>query len=194
MNLEQHQNRDDMKVWLSKNEIEKLTDAARRTGTQEQIAVGLGVYCGLRTHEMLDVAPKHVHETDAGIILRIWHGKGDKYRETPIPSELATTIRTVGDIRGDEDSPVLDVTTTRSLRNALYRVIERIDDDDPAWQHLSMHDLRRSWAEQMRSQDVDAMVVLDWGGWNDLETFLDHYKGTSTPEAQRRERQKVSWL
>jgi len=35
------------------------------------------------------------------------------------------------------------------------------------------------------------MVVCDWGGWNDLDTFLDHYRGTHTSEAQRRERQKV---
>ena len=42
--------------------------------------------------------------------------------------------------------------------------------------------------------DVDAMVVCDWGGWNDLDTFLDHYRGTNSPEAQRRERDKVDWL
>jgi hypothetical protein len=38
------------------------------------------------------------------------------------------------------------------------------------------------------------MVICDWGGWNDLDTFLDHYRRTHTPEAQRRERQKVDWL
>jgi predicted CopG family antitoxin len=26
------------------------------------------------------------------------------------------------------------------------------------------------------------MVVCDWGGWDDLETFLDHYKGTHSPK------------
>ena len=29
------------------------------------------------------------------------------------------------------------------------------------------------------------MVVCGWGDWNDLDTFLDHYRGTHTPEAQR---------
>ena len=66
--------------------------------------------------------------------------------------------------------------------------------DDQGWNHLSFHDLRASWATQMRSADVDAMVVCDWGGWNDLDTFLEHYRGTATPEAQRREREKVDWL
>jgi hypothetical protein len=38
------------------------------------------------------------------------------------------------------------------------------------------------------------MVVCDWGGWNDLDTSLDHYRGTHTPKPQRRERETVDWL
>ena len=57
-----------------------------------------------------------------------------------------------------------------------------------------MHDLRRTWATSLDNKNVDAMVVCDWGGWNDLDTFLDHYRGANSPEAQRRERDKVDWL
>jgi len=38
------------------------------------------------------------------------------------------------------------------------------------------------------------MFVCDWGGWSDLETFFDHYRGTFSPEAQRRQRETVAWL
>jgi hypothetical protein len=38
------------------------------------------------------------------------------------------------------------------------------------------------------------MIVCDWGGWNDLETFLEHYRGKFSPEEQRRQREKVAWL
>jgi integrase len=65
---------------------------------------------------------------------------------------------------------------------------------DEGWQYLGFHDLRRTWAMQLLGGDVDAMVVCNRGGWSDLETFLDHYRGTSTPEAQRRERAKVEGL
>jgi hypothetical protein len=37
------------------------------------------------------------------------------------------------------------------------------------------------------------MVVCDWGGWDDLDTFLDHYRGTHA-RPQLRERGKVEWL
>lgn len=45
------------------------------------------------------------------------------------------------------------------------------------WAHLSMHDLRRTWATSLKGEDVDAMIGCDWGGWSDLERFLEHYRG-----------------
>jgi len=193
VNLDQHDQRADMKVWLSQEEIGQLLDATK--STQERIVIGLGVRCGLRSHEILDVAPRHVHDTNKGWILRVHHGKGDKYRETPIPRELVGIIQTAQDYRDAPDTQsIVDVTTTRSLRRLLERVVDRIDSDDAGWQELSMHDLRRTWATQLRGADVDPLVVMDWGGWNKLDTFLDHYRGTSTPESQRRERNKADWL
>lgn len=196
MNLEQHKERGDMKVWLSQDEIDLLlqqyTDDPER-----EIALSLGVRCGLRSHEVLDVAPSHVHDTEAGMMLRIWHGKGDKMRETPMPENLATTIRAIDNFRNeDSDNAILSITSTRSLRRWVRNAAEACYEEtgDEGWNHLSFHDLRATWATQLRGADADAMVVCDWGGWNDLETFLDHYRGTSTPESQRREREKVEWL
>jgi integrase len=191
MNLEQHANKDSMKVWLSSSEVDQLLDAAKNT--THEIALGLMVRSGLRSHEVLDVTPEHVRDTDAGTMLRVWHGKGDKYRETPLPDDLAGMIRMIGEMQG-QSSPVVDITTTRGLRKWVRRAADNVDSDDPAWQHVTPHDLRRTWATQLRGEDADPLVVCDWGGWNDLETFLEHYRGTSTPEAQRREREKVDWL
>jgi len=205
MNLEQHAGRDDMKVWLSTtgnpSEVEQLINTAR--GSSERIAYQLGAYCGLRSEEITMVTPEDVVDTDAGMMLRVPAGKGDKYRETPIPRDLATTIQTADEYR-EEPSHHPIVTSqsaskgasTRSLRRWMQRARETLveETDEQYWEHLTFHDLRRTWASSLRSADVDAMVVCDWGGWEDLETFLDHYRGTSTPEAQRRERQKVDWL
>ena len=193
MNLREHDQRDDMKVWLSQGEVEALLDAT--DDTTERIALALGARCGLRSHEVLDAAPEHVVDTDAGTMLRVHHGKGDKYRETPVPRDLATTIRTVDDVRPEPSShSLVDITSTRSLRRWVRRAAGAVDDDDPGWAHLTFHDLRRTWATALASADVDPLLVCDWGGWNDLETFLEHYRGTFSPEAQQRERGKVDWL
>jgi len=191
MNLEQHKNRDDMKVWLSKDEIDAML-AATDDVTRE-IALSLMVRSGLRSHEVLDVQPQYVHDTQAGIMLRVWHGKGDKYRETPLPRDLAGMIRMVAEHQ-DETADVVPVTTTRALRNWVADAADSVESDDKGWSHVTPHDLRRTWATQLHGADVDPLVVMDWGGWSDLETFLDHYRGTSTPEAQARERSKVDWL
>lgn len=77
-----------------------------------------------------------------------------------------------------------------------WLVSSRLSGSIPVWVFSPSrhHDLRRTWATSLRSADVDAMVVCDWGGWDDLETFLDHYRGVHSPEAQKRERNKVDWL
>ncbi|MDG5778940.1 site-specific integrase [Haloarculaceae archaeon H-GB2-1] len=195
MNLEDYENQDGMKVWLSEREIEQLL--GQFEDTERRIAVSLAVRCGLRSAEVLDVAPEHVVDTDAGTMLRVWSSaKTDKYRETPMPPNLATTIRTVGDVREKPtDDPLVDA-STRTLRRWMDKATEELREasGEPGWQFVGMHDLRRTWATSLRSADVDAMVVCDWGGWDDLETFLDHYRGTHSPEAQLREREKVEWL
>ncbi|QLC33636.1 site-specific integrase [Halarchaeum sp. CBA1220] len=195
MNLREHDTRDDMKVWLSTREVDDLLDAA--DNQQQRIALELGARCGLRSHEVLDVAPEDVVDTDAGTVLRVWHGKGDKYRETPVPRDLATTIRTVDEYRDAESSvSLLDITTTRTLRRWVERAAHALAEEhgEPGWREVTFHDLRRTWATNLRSADVDALLVCDWGGWNDLDTFLEHYRGTHSPESQKRERDKVEWL
>ncbi len=195
MNLQQHENRDDMKVWLSQNEVEQLLEAAE--GTQQRIAFALGARCGLRSHEVLDVAPEDIVNTDAGTMLRVWHGKGDKFRETPVPRDLATTINTIDDYRdAPASSSLVEVSSTRSLRRWVQSAADQLHKQtgDVGWSHLGFHDLRRTWATGLASEDVDPLLVCDWGGWNDLETFLEHYRGSYSPEAQKRERKKVAWL
>jgi integrase len=194
MNLEEYENQDGMKVWLSDGEVAKLLD--HYDDTERYIAVALGARCGLRSEETVRVTPEDVVSTDAGQMLRVAGAKGGGYRETPIPDGLTTRISTAADMRSEpSDAPLVD-TSKRTIRRWIAdgRVALAEQTGDEYWQHLGYHDLRRTWATSLRSADVDAMVVCDWGGWDDLETFLDHYKGTHSPEAQKRERQKVDWL
>jgi integrase len=195
MNLREHDDHDGMKVWLSEAEVTQLLDAA--ADTERRIGLALGARCGLRSKEWLDVTPRHVVDTDAGTMLRVPSGKGDKYRETPMPSSLATTIRTVADVRDDgPGDPILSVSSTRSLRRWVDDTAEELaaETEDSGWLELTTHDLRRTWATHLADADVDPLHALDWGGWADLQTFLEHYKGAYSPAATRRAREKVEWL
>lgn len=196
MNLEPYDDKEGMKVWLSTDEVDQLLRADALDEAERRLAVEFGVRCGLRSHEVLDVCPENVVDTDAGPMIRVWKGKGDKFRETPIPELLAERVHTINEYRSeDADEPLID-RETRTLRRWVEYAREELaaETGDEGWNYLGFHDLRRTWATQLQGADCDAMVVCDWGGWDDLETFLDHYRGTSTPEAQRREREKVDWL
>lgn len=70
----------------------------------------------------------------------------------------------------------------------------REETGDEGWSYLVFHDLRRTWATALASADVDPLLVCNWGGWNDLDTFLEHYRGSYALEAQRKKRKKVDWL
>lgn len=200
MNLQEHADRDDMKVWLSQDEINMLLDAA--DGPNQRLAYALGVRCGLRSEEITKVTPEDVVDSDAGPMLIVEDGKYGKYRETPVPAELKNTIETAAEYRDeDSDYPIVMSqspecgVSTRTLRRWIKSTREQLAEvDDDRWQYLTMHDLRRTWATQLKAADVDALLVCDWGGWDDLETFLDAYRGTYSPEVQREERKKASWL
>ena len=196
MFTKEHNKRDDPKVWLSQDETEQLIEAA--DSTEKEVALSLGVKCGLRSAEVLEATPSDISETDViGSMLKVVDGKGGKDRQTPIPTELKTQIETANEYREEsDDEPIISVSTTQSLRNWIQDTAATLADetDNDEWLSLSFHDLRRTWATHLVSQDVDPLVVCDWGGWQDLETFLDHYKGQYSPDAQRRERSKVEWL
>ena len=200
MFTEPHTDRDDKKVWLSAEEVDELLAAA--DGPTQRLAYQLGVRCGLRSEEVTDVTPQDVRDQDGGPILLVQEGKGDKYRETPIPPSVAQHIEIAAEQRPEpDDYPIVTSqsstkgVSTRTLRRWIEATGDELGEDgDPRWSELTFHDLRRTWATQLKGQDVDALLVCDWGGWDDLETFLEHYRGTYAPDVQKRERRKVEWL
>lgn len=201
MFTQDHDGKDGKKVWLGTDEVDQLL--AQPANETKRIAYALGVRCGLRSEEITDVRPADIVDSDAGKFLLVRDGKGSKYREAPIPPELANTVRTAAEYRPeDRDEPIVTSqsstsgATTRTLRRWIEADREALADEtgDGRWEYLTMHDLRRTWATQLKGANVDSLLVCDWGGWEDLETFLDHYRGTYAPDVQLREREKVAWL
>jgi hypothetical protein len=46
----------------------------------------------------------------------------------------------------------------------------------------------------MIQANVENLLIMEYGGWSDIETFQDHYASIHDPEFQRDEQEKVSWL
>lgn len=146
---------------------------------------------GLRSEEVLQVRLKDVVDTEAGPRVYVFDGKREKDRQTMAPLELVSFAETVIEYGGREiDKPFIETKYPETLRRWVKRTVQKMHEKtgDPGWQYLSPHDLRGTWAtELVKAHSVDPMWVMDWGGWEDIDTFREHYEGAYTPDVQRRE-------
>lgn len=194
MQLKNHAVKDGKKVWLTSDELTRFLATADTT--PQKIAFGLGARCGLRAAEIVAVTPPDIVESQAGTFVRVWDGKGSKYRETPIPLGLAATIDAYADTRqGNADVPLVD-RSTRTIQRWVETAANTLhaEDNDEGWKNLIPHDLRRTWGTLLVEDDVEPGMVMEWGGWEDWETFREHYLGAYSMTKQQEERAKVSWL
>jgi integrase len=198
MRLDDYPERDGKRVWLSQSdendEVAALIDEAK--SPEQEIAFRLGVQAGLRREEIASVTSNDFTHAPDGF-LRVWnnYAKRGKYRETPIPKELASSVRTLSYER-DPDEPIIDVEP-----NSIYRWVKRAGErryaatGDEGWTFLDVHDLRRTWGGHLLWDcGVLPAVVMSWGGWEDWETFRNHYLGEMSPAAAEREREKISFV
>lgn len=192
MRLKDYDTRDGKRVWLSEKEISHLLENTDSEHAEMDIALILAARCGLRRNEITDVTPAHLVTNDTGQIVRVWEGKADKYREVPAPTEVMQLA--LGMAR-DPDEPLVSVdpsTVYDWVQRAAQRC--RAESRDEGWKYVGPHDLRRSWGVRLLESGVLPSVVMEWGGWEDWQTFRNHYLAEFSPEALRRERGKVGWL
>jgi integrase len=190
MQLRQFEERDDSKaVWLNRDELEALLDKTQNE--HQRLALGLMARSGMRVSEAIAIRGEDMIKTEAGKMARVWQGKGDKYRETPVSQEswwLGSALDTgEGSLTGAAKRTVQS--WVERAADAMYEETEEV-----GWRYVSAHDLRRSWATLLIHGDVEPLLVLDWGGWSDYKTFRDHYMSINSPEYQAEERKKVDWL
>ncbi|MDR9381822.1 MAG: tyrosine-type recombinase/integrase, partial [Natronomonas sp.] len=86
MQLRQFEERENSKaVWMNEPELEHLLD--QTDGEEQRFALGLMARSGLRVSEAIAVRAEDLIKTEAGLMVRVWAGKGDKYREAPVAQE-----------------------------------------------------------------------------------------------------------
>lgn len=198
MRLKDYDERDGKRVWLSEDELDLLLDHTDPEHPEMDVAMILAGRCGLRRKEITGddeqpgVRPSDLVNNATGQIVRVWHGKGDKYREVPAPGELTQLALGMG---RDPDEPLVTVDPS-TVYDWVARCRDRCraETGDEGWKFVGPHDLRRSWGVRLLESGVVPSVVMEWGGWDDWETFRNHYLAEFSPEALRRERGKVPWL
>lgn len=154
----------------------------------KQVAIRLMLESGLRVEEVPRVTANDLQYSEDGDYhqLKVREAKRGR-RDTVVPVSLAQQIRTVSNI---QDGGVVVEVTPRTVRNWVYEAAEALREEtgEPDWGKVSPHDLRRSWATGLIQSGVPESDVMDYGGWENYETFRDHYYQPS--EEQRGQRLK----
>jgi integrase len=174
------------RVWLSESEQDALA-SYYADDLVRQVSIRLMLH-GLRSDEVTRVARSHIRRLDAedeAYKLRVPEGKTG-YRETPLRASLRTQLVALSGAQGTRggraDAPVADV-TTRTLARWVDEAADALAEEtgEENWQHVSCHDLRRSWATttyyRLHASDVAKSLLMRWGGWSDEETFEQNYLG-----------------
>lgn len=168
---------DQMRVRLSQRELEQVYQAVSND-MEKEIALRLMGEAGLRSAEVTDVTMEHVEPMEveeSRFKLVVPNGKGDKRRETVISSALRDKMQAYSQAHATGSEPIVD-RTTRTLQNWVTDVREQQNGE--GWEYVSTHDLRRSWANELLESGTSVPVVMQLGGWEDYETFRDHYLDT----------------
>ncbi|MFC7069506.1 site-specific integrase [Halobaculum lipolyticum] len=194
------------RVWLSRSEQDRLVDQFAES-PRKALALRLGL-CGLRADEIPRVAREHVRQIDAereAYKLVIPTAKRGK-RETPLPEETKTLLVTTANARGlAKDEPVID-RVTKTVQRWASTAAEQLDDAEPAkaWNHVTFHDLRRTWATDtfytlaFHGVPIAEELTMGWGGWAMSEsgrrTFRENYLGPEPDHIAHQAMEKAALL
>jgi integrase len=153
--------------------------------------------CGLRADEVSYPADQHPRWSEDGAVwLFEVRGKNTaggepKVRDAWMPEPVADDIHKCSRERGlAADDPWVQASTStvrRWVREARQQLLK--ETDNWRWEHVSSHDLRRSWATyHLVERQVDVRTMMAIGGWSDysaIEPYLNEPTETRIGEAMR---------
>jgi hypothetical protein len=184
---------DEVKCWLTREQLERLERAAGRKGWEREIAIQLMGRCGLRASEVPYPSDRHLrwHDEADSWLLEVrgknTSGGEKKTRDVWVPEQIARDINKYVRERGmDRDEQLVD-RSVRTVRRWVDEAAETVaencgpDEQPERWVEVSSHDLRRSWATyHLVERGADVRTMMAVGGWSDYDA-IEPYLNEPTP-------------
>lgn len=188
MRLEATSAANEVKVWLTDQEVEDLRRAT--VSYRDDIIIQLVAFVGLRAFEMPQVCPQHIKTTENGQYrLRVPQGKdttgsGGKPRDAFLPADVERALQQYQNAENIAPrDPFIDL-SERGVRAAVKRTAEAAakETGDTDFEHVSSHDLRRRFAQRLLVDDeMNPRVVMQVGGRDSFQA-IEPYLNTPTPD------------
>jgi Site-specific recombinase XerD len=192
MRLKDYHEKDGKRVWMSSDEVQLLIDNVDTSHPEMKAALLLAWRCGLRRNEIVNVTPTDLRSNGTGQVVRVWAGKGDKYREPPAPPVITELVLGMNKSPDEPIVTVNDSTIYDWVQRAANRC--RAQTGDEAWAFVGPHDCRRTYGVLALEHGVLPSVVMSYMGHESWEIFKEHYLSEFSVEGLRRQRKKIPWL
>jgi integrase len=177
------------KCWLSNDEIDTVEQHARERDWTQEIAIQLMSRVGCRASGVLTASPQGLAWNSEGEYWQLEvRGKNTKgghkaQRDAYLPEFVKTNLDRYESERniGAAD-PYVDfsVATVRRWVREITNEIAK-ETGNKRWNHVSSHDLRRSWAtHHLVEKGVAVRVMMEIGGWSSYES-IEPYLTKPTP-------------
>ena len=148
------------------------TPELTESGKRDQVALGMMTFCGLRISEVAGMTWGHLKMQDGVYIFKNLIGKGNKPRDVVVPGLVVAYLNSI-ERQGDDDFIIQSFDrrkktpgiTTRSLARIVKKHAKRA-----GLREISPHDLRRSFADLLRTQGVDMRQIQLSLGHSSLAT------------------------
>ncbi|QYK49090.1 MAG: tyrosine-type recombinase/integrase [Phycisphaeraceae bacterium] len=204
---------------LTDDEVRALLDACGRytpVALRNRALITLMYRAGLRVSEALALHPKDV-DLESGIV-RVLHGKGDRYRAVGLDPGAAAVVATwlaergrgqraaarANPPRGRAGDGQRDPLAAAPLLCTAYgtpvttgyvrRLMKRLGRQAGIAKRVHAHGLRHTHAAQLRSEGVDVGIISRQLGHRSLLTtirYLDHVQPTAVVDAVRSRRWEI---
>ncbi|QYK49752.1 MAG: tyrosine-type recombinase/integrase [Phycisphaeraceae bacterium] len=190
---------------LTDDEVRALLDACGRytpVALRNRALITLMYRAGLRVSEALALQPKDV-DLENGVI-RVLHGKGDRYRAVGLDPGAAAVVaawlaergrgqRVAAPANGETDpvaaAPLLCTAYgTPVTTGYVRRLMKRLGRQAGIAKRVHAHGLRHTHAAQLREEGVDVGIISRQLGHRSLLTtirYLDHVQPTAVVDAMR---------
>ena len=140
---------------LTREEVERILEEAKKRGERDYLMVKVILYCGLRISELLSLTKENIVKHKGRFVLRVI-GKGNKERFIPLKESLAQELLSYAEkVNGQRLFPL----TYQGAKYVFNRIKEKTGIN------LHPHKLRHTFATFLVESGVDIRVI---------QAFLGH--------------------
>ena len=181
----------EVKCWLNyPTEVQLLEEKARERDWEQEIAIQLMARCGSRASGVLSAIPSNLKWNSEGdywqLALKGKNTKGGEktIRDAFVPDRVKENLDRYQSEREIADDERYVQKSEDTVRRWVRELTDELAEEtgNQRWEHVSSHDLRRSWATyHLVEQSTDVRVMMAIGGWSSYQA-IEPYLGKPTPE------------